>query len=204
MLHAGLTGGIGSGKSTVARALGGLGAVLLDADQIVRDIMGPGGKGTVKVRESFGEAYIAPDGSLNRKALAALVFADQASRKRLESLVHPLVISLRRDRLAAIRSKEGEDTVVVSEASLIFEAGTRDEFDCVILVVAPVEVRRRRLLAAGWAPGEIDGRMASQWPDSAKVPLADWVVDNGGPAEETLRQVGTLWPILKERARARG
>ena len=204
MLHSGLTGGIGSGKSTVAKALGGLGAVLLDADQIVRELMGPAGKGAAKVRESFGEAYIAPDGSIDRKALAALVFADQASRKRLESLIHPLVISLRREKLAFIRVEKGEDSVVVSEASLIFEAGTRDEFDGVILVTAPVEVRRQRLLAAGWAPGEIDGRMTSQWPDSAKAPLADWIVDNGGPAGETLRQVGRLWPILKEKARARG
>jgi dephospho-CoA kinase len=204
MIHVGVTGGIGSGKSTVAKMLGGLGAVVLDADQIVRELMGPGGEGAAQVKEAFGDAYLAADGSTDRKALAALIFADQASRKRLESLIHPLVIALRRKKLDAVRLKEGKDAVVVSEASLIFEAGTRGEFDYVILVTAPEEIRKQRLLSAGWDPGEVDRRMASQWPDSAKAPLADWIVDNGGRSEETQRQVQSLWPALKEKARAGG
>jgi len=204
MLHVGLTGGIGSGKSTVARMLVGLGAVILDSDEIVRELMDAGGEGAARVKESFGEAYLSADGSVDRKALAALVFADGTSRKRLESFIHPLVISLRREKLAAIRRTEGEDAVVVTEASLIFEAGTRGEFDVVLLVTAPADVRKRRLLDAGWAADEVERRMASQWPDSAKAPLADWTVDNGGSREEVRHQVEALWPTLKEKARARG
>jgi len=204
MLHVGLTGGIGSGKSTVAGMLGSLGAVLLDADRIVRDLLGPGGEGAARVRESFGDAYLSADGSVDRRAMAALVFADGTSRKKLEAIVHPLVVSNRRVKLAEIRRTAGAGAIVVSEAALIFEAGTRGEFDGVLLVTAPVEVRTRRLLDGGWAADEVERRMASQWPDSTKAPLADWTVDNGGSMEETERQVEALWPLLEETARALG
>ena len=202
MLHVGITGGIGSGKSTVARMLGELGAQVLDADRIVRELLGPGQEGAANVREAFGEAFVGPDGSVDRKALAARVFGDPEARGRLESILHPLVISRRRQRLAEIREQQGRSAVVVSEAALIFEAGTRKEFDRVLLVTAPETVRKARLEAAGWDPVEAERRMASQWPDSRKLPLADWVVDNGADEEYTRGQVAALWPVLQEAARA--
>ena len=203
MLHVGITGGIGSGKSTVARMLGELGAQVLDADGIVRELLGPGQEGTSGVRRDFGEAFVGPDGGTDRKALAALVFDDPEARLRLESILHPLVIARRRALLAEILRERGAEAVVVSEAALIFEAGTRREFDGVLFVTAPDTVRRARLVAGGWDPGEVDRRMASQWPDSEKAPLADWVVDNGGEEEKTRRQVRALWPAFVEMARAR-
>ncbi len=202
MIHLGLTGGIGSGKSAVAKMFARRGAVIMDADAIVRELLQAGTESARRVAETFGPGILAADGSVDRKALSAVVFQDAEKRKALEGILHPMVIERRREMLAALRKRYGTGTLVVTEAALIFEAGTDREFDHVILVTAPVEVRKRRLLAAGWSPEDIDRRMAAQWPDSMKAPLAHWVVDNGGTPEETHAQVMALWPKLQELARA--
>lgn len=193
MLHIGLTGGIGSGKSTVARMFGQLGAVVLDADRIARELTGPGCEATGLIAAEFGAAVLGPDGEVDRKALAAAAFGDGAKRGRLESILHPRIVARRREMLADIARESGAGAVVVSEAALIFEAGTRSEFDGVVLVTAPEEVRRARLAAAGWAPETVRARMASQWPEETKIPLARWVVDNGGDPAATLAQVRRIW-----------
>lgn len=203
MLHVGLTGGIGSGKSTVARLFEGLGAVTLDADRLVRDMLAPGGEAVESVARAF-RGVRGSDGGIDRGALADRVFANPEARRRLESLLHPIVVRQRRDRLRAIREERGEDAVVVSEAALIFEAGTASEFDATVLVTAPAPVRRERLRAAGWAEGEMDRRAAAQWDDGRKRALADFVVDNGGDPERTRRQVEEVWRRLMERASAGG
>jgi len=191
-----LTGGIGSGKSTVARYFGELGAVVLDADTIARELLGPGGEGAKAVVEAFGTEVASKDGSIDRAKLAGLVFADDGAREKLEAILHPMILAKRRGKLAEIRRARGDSTIVVTEASLIFEAGTREEFDSVVLVSAPVAARRSRLLAAGWDAGDIEARMKAQWPDSRKRPLADFVIDNRGDAE-TLREMAKLvWEKL--------
>jgi dephospho-CoA kinase len=202
MLHVGLTGGIGSGKSSVADMFGDLGAVVLDADRIVRDLLSQGGRAAGPVAEAFGADVLEPSGSVNRKTLAAVVFNDPGARRRLEAILHPLVLAERRRMLLEIEREKGTGAIVVTEASLIFEAHTVAEFDAVILVTAPEPVRKARLMDAGWDAGEVERRMAAQWPDSAKAPLADYVIDNGGSSSDARARVEALWQQLKERSRA--
>jgi dephospho-CoA kinase len=186
----------------VARLFAGLGAETLDADRLVREMLLPGGEAVEEVASVFGEGVLAPEGGVDRKALAAKVFGDEAARRRLEGILHPRVLRRRREILRELEARRGTGVVVVTEAALIFEAGTEAEFDAVILVVAPEEVRRRRLLSAGWDDSDVTSRMAAQWSDAAKGARADWIIDNGGTGEETERQVRALWPVLEERARA--
>jgi len=201
MVHAGLTGGIGSGKTAVAGMFAALGAVVVDADGLARDLTGPGSEAARAAEEALGPGLLRPDGSLDRAATARRVFGDEPARRRLEALLHPRIVALRRERLAQIRRERGEATVVVSEAALIFEAGTRAEFDCVVLVTAPAGVRLARLEARGMAREEARRRMAAQWEDARKLPLADFVVDNGGEAEATRVQVARIYGALCRRAR---
>jgi len=199
VLHVGLTGGIGAGKSTVAALLREKGAETLDADRIVREMLAPGGEAVAAVLEAFGERLRDPEGGVDRRTLAALAFKDPAARARLEALLHPRVIARRRALLEEIARRRGSGTVVVSEAALIFEAGTQGEFDATVLVTAPREVRLERLAAAGWDPEEAKRRMAAQWDDERKAALADFVVDNGGDLGRTRAEVDRLWEKLQGR-----
>jgi len=201
MVHAGLTGGIGSGKTAVAGMFAALGAVVLDADDLARELTGPGSEAARAAEEALGPGLLSPDGALDRAAAARRVFGDGEARRRLEALLHPRIVALRRERLAEILEERGAGTVVVSEAALIFEAGTRAEFDCVVLVTAPAPVRLARLEARGMARAEAEGRMAAQWDDARKALLADYVVDNGGGTEATRAQVARVWDALCRRAR---
>jgi len=203
MLNLGLTGGIGSGKSTVARMFADLGAYVLDADELVREMLGPGGEATAEVAQAFGEGVLYPDGSVDRKKLAQRVFGDEDARRRLEAIVHPRVVALRRERVKIVVARQSPGAVLISEAALIFEANTWPEFDAIVLVTAPVEIRKTRLLAAGWTPEDIERRMAAQWPDERKAALADWVVDNGGTDAHTRAQVEVLWKRFTAMAKAR-
>lgn len=201
MVHAGLTGGIGSGKSAVAGMFAALGAVVLDADGLGRELTGPGSEAARAVESALGPGLLTSDGSLDRAATAHRVFGDEEARRRLEALLHPRIVALRRGRLARLRGMLGDGAVVLSEAALIFEAGTRAEFDCVVLVTAPREVRLARLAARGLAREEAERRMAAQWEEARKVPLADYVVDNGGSLDATRAQAARIWDALVGRAR---
>ncbi len=199
MLHAGLTGGIGSGKSTVAAEFARLGAVVLDADDLVRELTGPGSSGAAAVERAFGPERATAGRGVDRAALAALVFGDDRARRRLEAILHPMVLALRRERLARIARERGPATVVVTEAALILEAGTRGDFDCLVVVTAPEAVRRARLAERGMDKDEVKRRMRTQWDDARKAAAADFVVDNGGDREATRRQVEAIWSRLQER-----
>ena len=203
MLHVGLTGGIGSGKSTVARLFGELGAAILDADLLVREMLGPGQEAARAVIEAFGASVALESGGVDRKALAGVVFRDPGARERLEAILHPRVIVRRRELLEEIRRERGRFAVVVTEAALIFEAGTEGEFDGVVLVTAPEAVRLGRLVQAGWDPDEARRRMAAQWQDERKRPLATWVIENGSDLQATRRQVEALWAEFEGAARER-
>jgi dephospho-CoA kinase len=192
MVHIGLTGGIGSGKSTVARMFADLGATVLDADALSRELTAPGREATGLIAALFGPKVLAPDGSVDRKALATEVFGEEDKRRRLEEVLHPRIVARRREILREIGQRDG-DAVVLSEAALIFEAGTQGEFDAVVLVTAPVEVRRERLRLARWDAGTVEARIASQWPEERKRPLARWIVDNADGPESTRSQVTRIW-----------
>jgi len=196
MIHLGLTGGIGCGKSTVAKMLKARGAVLIDADAIVKEILRKGGPGYMAVVKAFGRDILSKSGSIVRKRLAAVVFDDRTARKALELMLHPLVIAKRRERINKLKSRKNPPALVVSESALIFEAGTMKEFDKVALVTAPEETRVRRLKAGGWREEEIRERMRAQFTEKRKAALADLVIDNGGTPESTEKQVERLYRAL--------
>ncbi|MGE5554233.1 MAG: dephospho-CoA kinase [Betaproteobacteria bacterium] len=195
-MRLGLTGGLGSGKSRVAQALQELGAAVVDADQLAREVVAPGTPGWRAVVEAFGPEFLSPDGSLDRRKLGRLVFADEPARRRLEGIVHPEVKRLLRERAESL--ERAGAPVVVLEVPLLFEAGFEGEVDKVVVVDAPEEVRQRRVMARdGLTLNEARQRLAAQLPLREKVGRADYVIDNSGRWEETQRQVEHLWEEIR-------
>jgi dephospho-CoA kinase len=193
----GLTGGIGSGKSAVLRLLAERGAVVVDADAIAREVVAPGTDGLQAVADEFGDEMLAPDGSLDRDALAQRVFADAFSLARLEAIIHPRVRA-RRERLVGAA---GADDVVVEDIPLLVEKGMAGEFDLVVVVEAPLDVRIDRLVRLrGMDRRDVDARLANQAGDAARRAAADVVIENGGSLEELEAQVTALWEQLRPAA----
>ncbi|MBA3764008.1 MAG: dephospho-CoA kinase [Actinobacteria bacterium] len=197
MLLVGLTGGIGSGKSTVARMLERRGAVVLDADRLARDVVEPGTPGFDAVVARFGDAVVAPGGSLDRASLASIVFADNEARAELEAIVHPEV---RRAIAEGVAARADTDDVVVFDSPLLIETGAHEGFPVVIVVTASAENRIARLSARGMAKSDAQARMAAQMPLEAKAAHADVLLDNDGDEAGLERQVDRLWADLRERA----
>ncbi|PZE62157.1 dephospho-CoA kinase [Curtobacterium sp. MCPF17_047] len=194
----GLTGGIAAGKSTVSRRFAGHGAVVVDADQLARDAVAPGSPGLQAVRERFGDAVIAPDGSLDRPALGAVVFVDPEARKALEAITHPEVWRLAQQRFDAAEAAD-PDAVVVYDVPLLAEAqGTRPlRFDAVVVVDAPAAVRIGRLVEhRGMGRDDAERRVAAQASDADRLALADHVVDATGTLEQTIRSADEVWARL--------
>jgi dephospho-CoA kinase len=197
VLLVGLTGGIGSGKTTVARMLAKRGAVVLDADRLARDAVAPGTAGLDAVAARFGPAVIASDGSLDRAALAEVVFADDEARAALEAIVHPEV----RLRIAeAVSAHADTDDVVVVDSPLLIETGEHERFEVVVVVTASIAERLARLEARGMSEGDVRARVAAQMPLEEKAALADEVLDNDGSESDLEVQVDRLWADLRERA----
>jgi dephospho-CoA kinase len=199
VLLVGLTGGIGSGKSTVAAMLAERGAVVLDADVLARQAIAPGTSGHGRVVERFGSGVVGPEGSIDRAALADIVFSDREAREDLEEIVHPEVFRL---MAAGAEEHRGTDAVVVFDAPLIIEAGQAGLFDVVVLVTAPAEERIARLVEAraGMSADLARQRIAAQLPDEEKVRHADLVIHNDGSLERLRAQVDTVWEHLAGRA----
>jgi dephospho-CoA kinase len=189
VLRIGLTGGIGSGKSTVAALLAARGAVVVDADRIAREVVAPGTPGLAQVVEAFGEGVLAADGSLDRQALAAIVFGDARARGRLDGIVHPLVRARSVERLAAVP----EDAVVVNDVPLLVETGQADSYDLVLVVEADPGTRVSRLVQRGLTAEDARARMAAQASDEQRRAVADVVLDNSGTQEELAEQVDRFW-----------
>ncbi len=191
-----VTGGIASGKSTVSRRLGELGAQVIDADALAREAVEPGQPALEAIRHAFGDGVIAADGSLDRAALAGIVFGDEGKRSLLNGIVHPSV--LHRSQ-AAFRTALARDrsAVVVYDVPLIDARGT-GEFDRVVVADAPEEVRLQRLIELrGMSPEDARARIASQMPDAQRRALATDVIDTGGDLQSTLRRVDDLWRSLR-------
>ena len=189
MLRIGLTGGIGSGKSTVAGLLAERGARVVDADRIARDVVAPGTPGLAAVAAEFGEGVLAPDGSLDRPALAAVVFADPAARARLDGVVHPLVRSRAAEAIAAAPA----DAVVVQDVPLLVETGQAGSYDLVLVVETDEELRVRRLVARGLTADDARARIASQATDAQRRAVADVVLRNDGDRDALAAQVDRFW-----------
>lgn len=198
MLLVGLTGGIGSGKSTVARMLEERGAVVVDADDLSHRAIAPGTPGHEKVVERFGSNVLAPGGDVDREALASIVFADPAARRDLEAIVHPEVRRMFAEK--AERYRDTDDVVVLS-APLIVESGMQGAFDVLLVVSTRVETQVRRLMRErGMSEGDVRARIAAQLPLEAEAEAADVIIDNEGTLEELEGQVDRVWEDLRARA----
>ena len=202
MLLVGLTGGIGSGKTTVARMLEARGAVVFDADLLARDAIAVGTPGRERVLERFGPNVLAPGGDIDRDALAAVVFADPAARRDLEAIVHPEV---RRLFAEGAEAYEDSDAVVVFSAPLLVETGMHTAFEVLVVVSAPTETQVDRLLRGrGMSESAIRQRIEAQLPLEEKAAVADVLIDNEGTLEELEGQIDRVWAELRSRAAAAG
>ncbi len=192
-----LTGGIASGKSTIARRLAEHGAVIVDADQIVREVQAPGSPVLDAIADEFGAAVIRPDGSLDRAALGARVFGDTAALARLNAIVHPAVRRESARRFAdALASDPG--AVVVYDVPLLVEARVDDPWELIVVAHAPADLRRRRLVELrGLTEADAAARIAAQVDDDARLAVADVVIDTSGTLEDTLAQTDALWERLR-------
>ena len=189
MLRIGLTGGIGSGKSTVAALLAERGARVVDADRIAREVVEPGTPGLAAAVAEFGDRVLSADGSLDRPALAAVVFGDPAARARLDGIVHPLV----RARAAELVSAAPSDAVVVQDVPLLVETGQAGSYDLVLVVEAEPGTRVRRLVGRGLSADDARARMASQASDEQRRAVADVVLRNDGDRAALAVQVDRFW-----------
>jgi dephospho-CoA kinase len=188
----GLTGGIASGKSTVAGMLAAKGAWVVDADQLARRVVGPGSAALSEIARSFGPDVIGADGALDRSRLAEVVFADDSARQRLNAIVHPGVIELSQEEIREAQSAGAG--IVVYDVPLLFETEREDEFDGTLVVWVEAQTQLLRLrLRSDLTDAEAEVRIASQMPLERKRELADWVIDNSGTLEETQELVDALW-----------
>jgi dephospho-CoA kinase len=186
----GLTGGIGAGKSEVARRLAELGALVIDSDRLAREVVEPGTPGLAEVVAAFGPEVLGPDGALDRPALGRRVFGDEAARHRLEAIIHPRV----RARSAELIAAAPPDAVVVNDIPLLVETGIGAGFDLVVVVAASEESRLGRLARyRGMSAEEARSRIAAQATDEQRRAVADVVLDNDGSLEELHAVVDRLW-----------
>lgn len=188
----GLTGGIASGKSTVSRILERLGAVVIDADQLAREAVMPGVPAHRAIVDTFGGGVLLPDGTIDRKALGSIIFADFSARKRLEAIMHPAIRALAEQRLAELRRSGAP--VAVYMAALLVEAGATDRVDEVWVVYVDRETQVRRVMARdGLSRSEAEQRLAAQMSMEEKAARGQVVIDNNGTPEELERRVEEIW-----------
>ena len=204
MLRVGLTGGIGSGKSEVARRLAERGAVLIDADVAAREVVVPGSPGLARIAAAFGEGVLRPDGSLDRERLGQKVFADPGLRATLNAIVHPLVRTwMEEAERAAVRAAPPPGPVIVHDVPLLAESRGKAGFDVVIVVDVPPELQVERLVRLrGMAADQARARMAAQASREQRLAVADIVIDNSGSLDDLDRRIAEVWADLERRAAA--
>jgi dephospho-CoA kinase len=196
VLLVGLTGGIGSGKSTVSAMLAERGAEIIDADRIAREVVLPGTHAWCKIRDHFGPEVLLADGHIDRAALAGKVFDDPAKLALLNQITHPEIFARIADRLEELH---GRRVVVVLDAALLLEAGLAQRVDMLIVTHSPKELRVERLEARGLGADQAKARMASQLSDEERLAKADLVIDNSGTFEDLVEQVDDAWRELRRR-----
>jgi dephospho-CoA kinase len=196
-VRVGLTGGVASGKSTVSAILSELGAVVIDADAIAREVVARGTPGLAAVVAEFGDGLLTPDGELDRPAMGALVFNDPAARKRLEAIIHPLV----HRRSAELEAAAPPGAVVVHDIPLLAEVGRAGSFDAVIVVDAPAELQISRMVQdRGWTREDAASRIAAQASRERRLAIATHVIDNTGSLAGLRAQVERIYAALAELA----
>jgi dephospho-CoA kinase len=201
MLRVGLTGGLASGKSLVGRALADLGCYVIEADVLGRQVLEMGGETYDAVIAAFGKEILDPDGKINRRRLAAIVFADSADAQqqlaKLNALVHPQV-KLRERDLANEYAREHPDGIVVTEAAILVETGSYKDYDRLIVAVCrPEQQIERSMERDGVSREEVLRRLRRQMPLEEKVKYADFIIDTSGSKEDTLQQVRTVYEALR-------
>lgn len=198
MLVVGLTGGIASGKSTVSRLLRGLGAEVVDTDTVAHEVVLPGTEGWAQVVSAFGDDILRPDGTINRRLLGRKVFPDPAAVKRLNAIIHPRVIRVCEERIAAARRRAGtQQHILVIDAPLLIEAGMAGMVDEVWVVRVDEQTQLCRLMERDkFSFNEAIARVHAQMPLSEKLKHADRVIDNSGTRESTENQIRALWAEL--------
>ena len=193
-MRIGLTGGIASGKSSVSAILRDLGAVVIDADQLAREVVAKGTGGLERVVAAFGADILAPDGEMDRAKVGAIVFADEEQRKVLEAIVHPLVF----ERIVELEAAAGDADLVVHDIPLLAESGRADTFYAVIVVDAPAEVQVERMVRdRGWTREEAEARIAAQASREDRRALATYVIDNTGTLDDLRQRVTEVVAELK-------
>ncbi|WP_028048198.1 dephospho-CoA kinase [Cellulomonas sp. URHD0024] len=196
MQRIGLTGGIAAGKSVAARRLAQLGAVVIDSDALAREAVAPGTAGLDAVVEEFGPGVLAADDTLDRGALAAIVFTDPAARARLDAIVHPIVRRLSAER-EAVAAATDHGAVVVHDIPLLVETGQADEFHVLVVVDAPALLRVERLVRLrGMDRQAAEARVGAQATDAERLAVADVVLDGTGSDDDLRLQVDALWERL--------
>jgi len=197
ILRAGLTGGIASGKSTVARMFASLGCVTIDADQIVTQLYQPGRAGHQALVRTYGESILAPDGTIDRRKLADVALATDADAKKLNALIHPLVIEEQARLIAAEEAVVG-DRIVIVEATLLIESGGRSRFDRIIVVDTDPETQIARAVARGMTREEAERRIARQMPREERLRYADYVIDSSGAMSDTEGATVRVYEALRK------
>ncbi len=195
----GLTGGIASGKSTVGKRFAELGAFVVDADQLAREVVEPGTPALAEIERAFGPEVIGPDGSLNRPALGAIIFSDSTKREQLNAITHPAIWK-RGNELFAEAVAADPEVIIVYDVPLLAEAAADRpmKFDTIVVVQAEAATRINRLVELrGMSREEAEGRLRAQASDDERLKLADVVIDSNGSLEHTLRQVDSLWAQLR-------
>lgn len=202
-LLVGLTGGIASGKSLVGTIFGELGAQIIDADQLSREVVEPGQPAYQEIVTAFGAEILQPNGCLDRKKLGAQVFSDPEKRRRLESIMHPRIQALRRARCQAL-TDQGFDGIVIQDAALLIEVGAQNMVDRLVVVYVDEATQQERLMARdGLSEAQAQARIRSQMPLEEKARLAHYVVDNRGSPQDTRRQVEAIYRALAADRHAR-
>ncbi|GHD01498.1 dephospho-CoA kinase [Zhihengliuella salsuginis] len=198
VIDVGLTGGIASGKSTVAAELAALGATVVDADALARQVVAPGTAGLAEVVAAFGERVLTAAGEMDRPAVGALVFGDDGARERLNGIIHPRVrAEASRLRREAIDAAGGGRAVVVQDIPLLVETGQADRFDYVVVVQAPLEERVRRMVAdRGMTEADARARIAAQATDEERAAVADALLRNDATRDDLRRAVRRVWTEL--------
>ena len=206
ILRVGLTGGIASGKSTIMRNFAGLGCITVDADAIVARLYEPGEAGHAAIVRTYGRGVLTADGQIDRKKLSDVAFATSDSARKLNALIHPIVIA-EEARMMSAAEDRGDDTIYIVEATLLLEAGGRDRYDRIVVVDVAPDVQIARAIGRGMTREEVTRRIANQLPREERVRQADYVVDNNGDREaafaETLRVYERLRADLDEKKSGR-
>ena len=196
-MRVGLTGGVASGKSTVSAILAELGAVVIDADLLAREVVAPGTDGLAEIVEAFGPSVLTADGELDRPAVGAIVFADEAKRRALEAIIHPLV----RDRGRELEAAAPSGAVVVHDIPLLVETGQPSHFDAVVVVDVPTQVQGQRMVELrGMTPEDAAARIAAQATREQRLAAATHVIDNTGTLDQLRERVVEVYDELRARA----